>query len=176
MASVNLQLPIQRDSTGGRHKKAPVNQHAGLPKQEAAVGQEPVQVQQTQPRREYDSEGEDDPFTSPSEGSLNQLTEEKPEVILHELNFLSLPSQSNVYGMVNIHYKGSNKLLVATLRGEIFKLEFEKRSLRPSLKPVTFSYIPGTARVLCMCGLATGDLCRMLESADEDRVKPVFSK
>ena len=94
-----------------------------------------------QPSVESMSEGEDDAFYSSPQ--LYQLSSDALEVSMHELSFLALPSQSNVYGMSAISYQDTNMLLVATLRGEIYKLEYDQRSLRPSLKPVTFSYIPG---------------------------------
>ena len=94
-----------------------------------------------QPSVESMSEGEDDAFYSSPQ--LYQLPSDALEVSMHELSFLALPSQSNVYGMSAISYQDTNMLLVATLRGEIYKLEYDQRSLRPSLKPVTFCYIPG---------------------------------
>ena len=126
MASVELQ---QLAATSEEHNEVPAHQHVEVPTQEHDAEEE--QTQRKHSMMENTSE-EEDPFSSTSEESL-----------LHELNFLSLPSQSNVYGMVDIQYEGSTRLLVATLRGEIFKLEFEKHALRPSLRPITFSYIPG---------------------------------
>ena len=61
----------------------------------------------------------------------------------HELNFFPLPNQSNIYGFVNIQINGHNKLLVATVRGEIYRLEFDPKTLQASYKLITFSYIPG---------------------------------
>ena len=65
---------------------------------------------------------------------------------LHEANFVAFPGQrqSNIYGLSSLRLGGSNKLLVATLRGQIFCLEFHKNPLRPPLfYPINFSYIPG---------------------------------
>ena len=88
---------------------------------------------------------EDDLFTQSSDidNPFIHQTTRPPKLILHEMNFLSLPWQSNVYGLVAIQYGSMASLLVATLKREIFKLTFEHQSLRPSLKPVAFSYIPG---------------------------------
>lgn len=134
MASVNLQRRLQLAATEEERNEVPVSQHAELPNEEIDAEEKRSKTLRKHSTIENASEGgEEDPFSVTADDSL-----------LHELNFLSLPSQSNVYGMVDIHYQGSNRLLVATLRGEIFKLEFEKQALRPSLKPVTFSYIPGS--------------------------------
>lgn len=64
--------------------------------------------------------------------------------LFHELNFFPLPSQSNIYGLTHIKVDGSNKLLVATVSGEIFRLEVDHHTLQSLCKPITFSYIPGT--------------------------------
>ena len=77
---------------------------------------------------------------------LSSSSLEKSKLSLHELSFLGFPnqSQSNVYGLVNIRCDGENRLLVATLQGEVFWLEHSHDGLRTSLKPINFSYIPGT--------------------------------
>ena len=66
-------------------------------------------------------------------------------VLLHEAHFVPLREQSNVYGLLNLHIDGLNKLVVATFRGQIFCLEFHKPSIQrpPSLQPISFTYIPG---------------------------------
>lgn len=66
----------------------------------------------------------------------------------HEANFISLPdsSQSNVYGLVHLNIGDQNKLVVATVRAQIFCFEYQKDSVRPLLSPINFTYIPGTLR------------------------------
>lgn len=69
-----------------------------------------------------------------------------PPINFHEAHFINLPGQSNVYGLLELSLGGANRLLVATVacvRGELFCLEFKKGSLRPTLAPITFTYIPG---------------------------------
>ena len=68
------------------------------------------------------------------------------EVIdFHEANFMSLRDhgQSNVYGLAHFAIGGQNKLVVATVRAQIFCLEYQKDSVRPKLTPINFTYIPG---------------------------------
>ena len=66
-----------------------------------------------------------------------------PSPIFHEAQFVSLPGQSNIYGLLSLCIGGLNQLVVATLRREIFHVEFHKDSLRPSHTPINFTYIPG---------------------------------
>ena len=77
----------------------------------------------------------------------------KSKLSLHELSFLAFPnqSQSNVYGLVSVCCDGEKILLVATLQGEVFWLEHSHDGLRTSLKPISFSYIPGAlcSRLRC---------------------------
>ena len=65
----------------------------------------------------------------------------------HEVNFVSLPEQgqSNVYGLVHLSLGGQNKLVVATVRGQIFCFEYQRDSVRPLLSPISFTYIPGSS-------------------------------
>ena len=152
------QLPLQQTDQQ-QHKQAPREQTDQQQVQDAASEEHTVTSARVhgdvplsaaagvfhrlvgQPSVESMSEGEDDAFYSSPQ--LYQLPSDALDVSMHELSFLALPSQSNVYGMSAISYQDTNMLLVATLRGEIYKLEYDQRSLRPSLKPVTFSYIPG---------------------------------
>ena len=152
------QLPLQQTDQQ-QHKQAPREQTDQQQVQDAASEEHTVTSARVhgdvplsaaagvfhrlvgQPSVESMSEGEDDAFYSSPQ--LYQLPSDALDVSMHELSFLALPSQSNVYGMSAISYQDTNMLLVATLRGEIYKLEYDQRSLRPSLKPVTFCYIPG---------------------------------
>ena len=85
---------------------------------------------------------------------LEQLTSHPPAspvLNFHEANFIAFPNQrqSNIYGLCSLRINGCNKLLVATLRGQIFSLEFHKTPLRPPLfNPINFSYIPGKQKVI----------------------------
>ena len=144
MASVSLQqtAELERQDTAPEEEcKAIVSHHnTGA----TTANQEPHRENQPA-KMESMSEGEDDAFYSSAASEVSHQLPGDGGVSLNELSFLSLPSQSNVYSMAAVNYLGSNKLLIATLRGEIFKLEYEKRSLRPSFKPVPFSYIPGNS-------------------------------
>ena len=58
---------------------------------------------------------------------LEQLTSHPPAspvLNFHEANFIAFPNQrqSNIYGLCSLRINGCNKLLVATLRGQIFSL------------------------------------------------------
>jgi hypothetical protein len=75
------------------------------------------------------------------------------DLTFHELNFFPLPAQSNTYGLTSIETNGGggqSKLLVATLSGEIFRLEVDPQSLQFSWKSITFSYIPAEAEVISL--------------------------
>ena len=126
MASVSLQhaADLERQNTAPEEECKTDNARHNA--ETAVAGHEPHRTGQPA-KMESMSEGEDDAFYSSSEAS-HQLPGDTA-VSLHELSFLSLPSQG---------------ILIATLRGEIFKLEYEKRSLRASFRPVPFSYIPGS--------------------------------
>ena len=69
---------------------------------------------------------------------------------LHEAHFLPLRNPSNIYGLLHLLMDGSNKLVVATLRGEVHCLEFHDPMMQrpPSFKSITFSYIPGCKPIL----------------------------
>ena len=64
---------------------------------------------------------------------------------LHEAHFVPLRAQSNAYCLSPLHLEGRNKLVVATIRGEISCLEFHSPSAQrpPVFTPVNFTYIPG---------------------------------
>lgn len=68
----------------------------------------------------------------------------------HELQYLKLSQQSNIYGLSNFAVSEDNtRVIVATLGrlGEkIFSVEINKLHV-PRLQPLDFSYIPG--RVTC---------------------------
>ncbi|XP_060072019.1 KICSTOR complex protein kaptin-like [Ylistrum balloti] len=81
-----------------------------------------------------------------------------------DAHFCSLPSQAALYGItatpqtnVYTHAKviepeGSNKLLVASLRGKIVSVEYQRNGnkLKPSTKEVQFTYIPGDAELVSL--------------------------
>lgn len=75
-----------------------------------------------------------------SEGSVRS-----PQILFNEAQFVPLQSQSNIYGLVVLCVSGSCKLVVATLRGVIYCLDYHKPSIQrpPSLSPINFNYIPG---------------------------------
>ena len=66
---------------------------------------------------------------------------------MHEAHFVPLHAQSNSYCLSPLLLEGRNKLVVATIRGEISCLEFHSPSAQrpPSFTPVNFTYIPGEA-------------------------------
>ncbi len=72
-------------------------------------------------------------------------------ILLHEAHFMSLRNPSNIYGLLHLCMDGSNKLVVATLRGEVYCLEFHDPLMQrpPLFKSITFSYIPGFTPSLC---------------------------
>ena len=67
------------------------------------------------------------------------------KIVLHEAHFLPLHNPSNIYSLLHLCMAGSNKLVVTTLRGEVYCLEFHDPLTQrpPSFKSITFSYIPG---------------------------------
>ena len=75
----------------------------------------------------------------------------KPTEYFHELQFLKLSQQSNIYGLSSFAVAGdSTKVVVATLGrlGEkIFSVEVNKLHV-PKLQALEFSYIPGRSRDL----------------------------
>lgn len=64
---------------------------------------------------------------------------------LYEAHFVALRVQSNAYCLSPLRLEGKNKLVVATIRGEISCLEFHSPSAQrpPGFTPVNFTYIPG---------------------------------
>ena len=64
---------------------------------------------------------------------------------LHEAHFVPLRAQSNIYSVVPLRLEGRNKIVVATIRGEISYLEFHNPSTQrpPSFTQINFTYIPG---------------------------------
>ncbi len=84
----------------------------------------------------------------PAFENRNGLTPDLPRILLHEAYFLPLPlrSPSNIYSLLHLYLGGSNKLVVTTLRGEVYCLEFHDplTQRHPSFKSITFSYIPGS--------------------------------
>ena len=72
----------------------------------------------------------------------------KAAIDFHEAQFVSLPGQSNIYGLLSLKMEGTHKLVVATVRGQIFCLEYQRGALRPPLLPINFTYIPGIANTL----------------------------
>ncbi len=68
-----------------------------------------------------------------------------PPITFHETQFVALPGQRNVYGLVSLPIGGTNQLVVAMMRGEIFSLEFHKSSVRPVLSPLGRSGFHGNS-------------------------------
>jgi len=85
-------------------------------------------------------------------GSLNEEGEDNSKyganILLHEVYFFPLRHQSNIYGLLDLYINGSNKLVVSTLPGEVYSLEFHDPLVQrpPQFKPITFSYIPGRVK------------------------------
>ena len=103
----------------------------------AAAAVPPVSISELPPAGESPADPED---------SIQSQTISNPtKIIFHETQFFPLQRQSNIYGLLNICVNDSNKLVVSTLRGEIFCLEYYNPSVPrpPSLLPITFHYIPG---------------------------------
>ena len=88
--------------------------------------------------QEEENEGE-------NTGVINEDGVAKANIVLHEVYFFPLRHQSNIYGLLNVHINGSNKLVVTTLPGEVYSLEFHDPLVQrpPLFRPITFSYIPG---------------------------------
>lgn len=61
-------------------------------------------------------------------------------------HFFNTPSQGDIYTMVEIQLaNGSTKLLVASLKREIFCFEYQEcltGSLAPTTREISFTYIP----------------------------------
>lgn len=60
-------------------------------------------------------------------------------------HFFTIPSQANVYTFSKLQLvNGTNKLLVATLKREVFCFEFVENNgtLIPTVKEISFTYIP----------------------------------
>lgn len=77
-----------------------------------------------------------------------------PKISFHEAHFIPLDNQSNNDGLMNLCINGSNKLVVTTLRGEVYCLEFHDPLIQrpPSFKSIMFSYIPGIYRLEIVIG------------------------
>jgi hypothetical protein len=61
---------------------------------------------------------------------------------IQEVHYCQLESQSNIYGLAKLAVSQyDNKLLVASLRGKVMSMAFQKTA--PSSREVTFTYIPG---------------------------------
>ncbi|CAG9860239.1 unnamed protein product [Phyllotreta striolata] len=71
-----------------------------------------------------------------------------------DVHFFHTPSQGNIYTIVELPMtSGSTKLLVASLKREIYCFEFQESpsgSLIPSCKEVSFTYIPNGAEIISM--------------------------
>ena len=70
------------------------------------------------------------------------------EVHFHEVYFIPLSGQSNVYGLATLKTKDMNRVVVSHVRGEKSPLcvEFQRGCLRPTSNAVNFSYIPSKER------------------------------
>lgn len=66
-------------------------------------------------------------------------------------HFFSTPSQGNIYTLTEIQLaNGSTKLLVASLKREIFCFEYQEcpnGSLAPTTKEISFTYIPSKYKI-----------------------------
>lgn len=71
---------------------------------------------------------------------------------LKTAHYFSLPSQGNIYTLAKLHLaSGSSKLLVASLKREVFCFEYSETSngiLIPTVKEVSFTYIPSMYRII----------------------------
>ncbi|WAR18243.1 KPTN-like protein [Mya arenaria] len=67
-----------------------------------------------------------------------------------DAHFCSIPSQTTIYGCTKITNNGTNKLLVASLDGRFFTMEYQRifDKLTPSSKQIQFTYIPGEAEIV----------------------------
>ncbi|XP_045474499.1 KICSTOR complex protein kaptin-like [Harmonia axyridis] len=67
-------------------------------------------------------------------------------------HYFSLPTQGNIYSMANLELaNGTSKLLVASLKREIFCFEYidgPKDQLIPTAREVSFTYIPTGAEII----------------------------
>ena len=65
-------------------------------------------------------------------------------VNFHEVYFIPLSGQSNVYGLATLKTKDMNRVVVSHVRGEKSPqcVEFQRGALRPTSNSVNFSYIP----------------------------------
>lgn len=61
-------------------------------------------------------------------------------------HYFSLPTQGNIYSLANLELaNGTSKLLVASLKREIFCFEYidgPNNQLIPTVREVSFTYIP----------------------------------
>ena len=96
--------------------------------------------------QEEENDGEN---LSSGNGDGVDHSKHRANILLHEVYFFPLRHQSNIYGLLDLCINGSNKLVVSTLPGEVYSLEFHDPLVQrpPQFKPITFSYIPG--RVKC---------------------------
>ncbi|XP_019868581.1 KICSTOR complex protein kaptin isoform X2 [Aethina tumida] len=69
-----------------------------------------------------------------------------------DAHYFHLPSQGNVFTLTDLNLaNGSKKLLVASLKREIFCFEYTESSsgyLKPTIKEVSFTYIPSGAEII----------------------------
>ena len=84
-----------------------------------------------------------DPFETSKKWKSLDDEEETQKILFNELNFFTIPTQSNIYGLTSIKTETGTKLLLATLSGKIYSLSFNQQSMQSTLKAVSFSYIPG---------------------------------
>ena len=64
-------------------------------------------------------------------------------------HWFPLASQGNIYSLTTLQsQKGPNKILVASLKREIYSFEYHQHSkwrLKPLVKELLFTYIPSTS-------------------------------
>lgn len=76
---------------------------------------------------------------------------------LKDAHYFPLPSQGSIYTFSNIKLaNNSNKLLVASLKREVYCFEYHEETsgiLVPSLKEISFTYIPSNLFNYTICNL-----------------------
>ena len=95
-----------------------------------------------------DTDQEPSSKETPAFENGKSLSHDLPRILLHEAYYLPLPlrSPSNIYSLLHLCLGDANKLVVTTLRGEVYCLEFHDplTQRHPSFKSITFSYLPGS--------------------------------
>lgn len=73
-----------------------------------------------------------------------------------QAHYFSMPTQGNIYSHVVLEQtNGDKKLLIGTLERQIYCLEYEESTdniLTPTVKQISFTYIPSDAEIISMDG------------------------